>query len=141
MKKLSKGLIIALSLLTVASCARNDIKYYSVSESLNTAEAKKVIDPNIALYFGQDVPGQLLLKDAKTNRKTNAYGKEDFKTCNWAFLSAVVSLQKRAKSLGATKVTNILSNYKGSTFKTPGQYECHVGNVVSRVSLIGDIKK
>lgn len=143
MIKIGKTLALAVGMLTIAACTRHDIVYYSVTESLNTAEAKEVIDPRIALYFGQDYIGdaKILYEYAQTNRKTNAWGKSDFKTCTWAFLSGIVSLQNRAKTLGATKVTNIVTNYPGSAYSVPGMYECHVGQSISRVSLVGDIRE
>lgn len=141
MKKLGKTIVVTLALLALASCARNDTKYISINESLNTAEAKQVIDPKIKLYFGKDAPGQVLQRGVTTKRTTNAVLKEDFNTCTRAFLSGIIALQNRARTLGATKVTNIVSNYKAGTTTPAGQYQCHVGNIVTGVALKADIKK
>ncbi|MFC6277245.1 excinuclease ABC subunit A [Psittacicella hinzii] len=141
MKVLKTLSVLAVAALALGSCARNETSFHSVQETLASAQAKKVVDPNIQLFWGTDAPGTLLLKDATTNRTTNAFAKADVNSCQWAFLSAVVQLQKKAKELGGTKVTNIFSTYKGSNFKSATQYECHAGNLISRVSLTGDIKK
>jgi uncharacterized protein YbjQ (UPF0145 family) len=73
-----------------------------------------------------------------SNRKTNAVGKSDEKACNWAFLSAMIALEKRAKQLGANAVVNIVSYYQKDVMSSATEFECHAGAVIAGVALKGD---
>lgn len=140
--KLAKSLTIALTALVVAACApRDTTHYYSISEALNSAQAKEILDPKIKLYFGKAAPGKTVKAGLVSNKKTNAANKTDQEACQWAFLSAVKQFQERAASMGATKVGNIVSYYKKNTYRSTTQYECHAGNIIGGVALKGDIVK
>jgi uncharacterized protein YbjQ (UPF0145 family) len=76
-----------------------------------------------------------------SNRKTNAFGKSDEKACNWAFLSAMVALEKRAQQLGANAVVNIVSYYDRIVMSSPTEFECHAGAIIAGVVLKGDFVK
>jgi uncharacterized protein YbjQ (UPF0145 family) len=76
-----------------------------------------------------------------SNRKTNAFGKSDEKACNWAFLSAMIALEKRAKQLGANAVVNIVSYYRKVEMSSMTDFECHAGAVIAGVALKGEFVK
>jgi uncharacterized protein YbjQ (UPF0145 family) len=76
-----------------------------------------------------------------SNRKTNAVGKSDERACNWAFLSAMVTLERRAKQLGANAVINIVSYYKKDTMSSTTEFECHAGALIAGVALKGEFVK
>lgn len=59
--------------------------------------------------------------------------------CNWAFLSALISLQDRAKSVEANAVVNIASYYKKVEVRHETMYECHKGGLMAGVALKGDV--
>ena len=140
--KLIKTVTLALSVLAIAACApRNTTHHLSIQDALNSAEAKKVLNPKIKLYFGQPAPGKTLVKGAVTNPKTNALNKTDIEACQWAFLSAVKRFQERAEREGATKVGNLVSYYKKQEYKSTTKYECHAGRSIAGVALKGDIVK
>ena len=83
--------------------ARDDRLRMPLAEALGTADAKAKIDPAIRLYFGsQGHPKPVQsFGTATANRKTNFFNKSDEEGCAWVFLSAVLSLQERARRLGA----------------------------------------
>ncbi|QIM62083.1 excinuclease ABC subunit A [Pasteurellaceae bacterium Orientalotternb1] len=140
--KLSKTVLLSLSALVLAACApRDTVHYLSIDEALNSAEAKKVLDPNIKLYFGKPASGKILVKGAVTNPKTNALNKTDEKACQWAFLSAVKKFQERAAKEGGTKVGNLVSYYKKKEYSSTTKYECHAGHSIAGVALKGDVVK
>lgn len=87
--------------------------------------------PPVITTLGSDV----------SNRKTNAFGKSDEKACNWAFLSAMVALEKRAQQLGANAVINIVSFYKKDVMSSATEFECHAGALIAGVALKGDFVK
>lgn len=87
--------------------------------------------PQILAPLGSDV----------SNRKTNAFGKSDDKACNWAFLSAMVALEKRAQQMGANAVINIVSYYNRKVMASATEFECHAGAIIAGVVLKGDFVK
>ncbi|MGX2947559.1 excinuclease ABC subunit A [Frederiksenia canicola] len=140
--KLSKIVLLSLSALVLSACApRDTVHYLSIDEALNSAEAKKVLDPNIKLYFGKPAPGKTLVKGAVTNPKTNAINKTDLEACQWVFLSAVKKFQERAAKEGGTKVGNLVSYYKKKEYSSTTKYECHAGHSIAGVALKGDVVK
>lgn len=141
MKKLGKTFLALITGLALASCSSTVVNVYTVNQSLETAEAKKVLDPNIQLYFGEAVTGSLAQHSVLTTHTVKRVQGQEFNNCNQAFLEGLVALQNRAKALGATKVSGVVSKFRGSYFNVPGQYECYVNNSVARVSLLADIKR
>ncbi|MDP8170050.1 excinuclease ABC subunit A [Pasteurella skyensis] len=142
MKLSTKLLTIGLAAILLSACsARNDTVYFSIQDTLNSPEAKSVLNPSIKLYFARSASGKVLKSGLVSNKKTNAVGKSDEKACRWAFLSAVKQFQQTAASMGARKVTNLVSYYKRNTYKSRSKFECHAGNMMSGVALKGNIVK
>ena len=108
---------------------------------MNSADFKAKLDKNVRFAFGETSLGSVARNhgEFRTNKKTNAFGKSDEKACNWAFLSAIVSLRDRALAEGGNAVINIRSNYKNNTTSSETEYQCGAGNVVAGVALIGDV--
>ena len=71
------------------------------------------------------------------NRSTNAANKSDEAACQIAFLSAVISLQDRARSLGAHAVIDVRSVTRNQKLESPTQYRCVAGTFVAGVALEG----
>lgn len=136
--------LVSSSLLTLAlaACSSTDTPYYlPINDALKSPDAKGIIDPNIAMYFGKSAPGKIIKANVVTNRKTNSAMKDDQKACRWAFFAAVKQLQEQAQSQGAAKVSNIVSYYKKKTYSSTDTYECHSGNIIAGVALKADIVK
>ena len=74
-----------------------------------------------------------------SNRKTNALNKSDKVACEWVFLSAILSLQKRALREGGNAVVNIRSYYKRQTVSSRTEYMCGTGTFVAGVTFQGDV--
>ncbi|MDG2961315.1 excinuclease ABC subunit A [Bisgaard Taxon 10/6] len=140
--KALKVVMITCAAMAIAACsARNDKQFYSIDEALHSESGKKVLNPNIKLYFGKPAPGKVISPGLVSNKKTNAFNKSDKEACQWAFLSAVKRFQDTAASQGATKVGNLVSYYKKNEFRSTTQYECHAGHLMGGVALKGDIVK
>ena len=145
MKKLIT-LIVALGiLLSVTSTAyARDTRYLMpIASALNTKDAQEKLDKSIKIYFGNQAYPRVLANfgTETTNRKTNSFGKSDQTACNWGFLSALLTLQKRAHQLGANAVVNVVSYYKKNEISSTTDFECHAGGVVAGVALKGDFVK
>lgn len=99
------------------------------------------VDPRIKLYFGNQ-PAPRVAKSIgewTANKKTNAFNKTDQEACEIAFISAVVSLQQRAKLEGGNAVINIISVYKNAKFESASQYRCGAGALIAGVALRGTV--
>lgn len=140
-----KKLILGVSLVLAASTAtaRDDIGRYSVEELLSTAKAEQALDPNIKLFFGKQKAGEVksTYGEVQTNKKTNAFNKSDKEACQWVMLSALKSLQERARREGMNAVMNISSYYKKREFVSETEFECGAGFVMAGVTLKGDLVK
>jgi hypothetical protein len=139
--------LAAIALATLAAPglaqARNDRLQLPLPDALGTVDAKAKMDPAIRLYWGPEKHA----KPAQTfgtytaNKKTNFFMKEDKTACEWAFLSAVLQLQKRAQQLGANAVVNVSSLYRGETSSSETEYLCAAGTFMGGVALRGDFVK
>jgi uncharacterized protein YbjQ (UPF0145 family) len=110
---------------------------------MQSSDAKEKLDGSVKFFFGDQKTPKVLAKLGSdvTNLKTNAFGKSDEVACNWVFLSAMVALETRAKTLGANAVVNIKSYYKRNEFSSATEFECHAGAIMAGVALKGDFVK
>ena len=133
--------VLLLSLISPVSWARNDIQDYSIQEALSLEQAKEKLGNEIRFYFGNQKHGiiQKNYGEFGTNKKTNAFLKTDKQACTWAFLSAMIQLEKRAIHEGGNAVINIKSNYKNKETVSETTFQCGAGNVVAGVALKGTV--
>lgn len=144
MKKIHLAVCTALiSLGSIQAYARDTVATYSIEEALARPEAKAKLDPDIRLFFGnQPTPKvEKTLSEGKTNKKTNGFNKSDQDACQWAFLSAVLELQARARKDRGDAVVNILSNYKDMERSSETEFSCGSGALMSGVALKGKVVK
>lgn len=145
MKKFLLALIVVVSLLATASSIHGrDTKYLlPIETALATKDAQEKLEGSIKFFFGNQPTPTIITKLGTdvSNRKTNAFGKSDEKACNWAFLSAMIALEKRAQQLGANAVVNIVSYYKKDVMSSATEFECHAGALIAGVALKGEFVK
>jgi len=134
------GIVLATSILAVE--ARESISEFDVANGLKSPGQENLLD--IGLFFGDKKHPKIdntISKNVTTSKKTNAFGKSDEVACNRAFLSAIISLQKRASTSGGNAVINIRSNFKHNEYSSQSKFQCGAGNVIAGVALKGDIVK
>ena len=136
-------LLAALMALSGSVNARNTILQLSIEEALNVPKAQGRLNDSIQLYFGsQEHPAvERKIGTWTSNKKTNAVGKSDTFACQWAFLSAMISLQQRAVKEGGDAVVNIRSYYYQNDFTSPTEFECGAGAIMAGVTMVGDVVK
>lgn len=143
--RLQRNIVLSIVFFAMVGVveARDTEHRFSLEEALNTEAAKEKLDGSVKFYFfGQSTPKvKTKLQVAATNKKTNAFNKSDKEACEWAFLSAMLQLQLKAKELDADAVIDIHSFYKKDTFKSSTEYECHAGGFVAGVALKGEFVK
>lgn len=138
------AILIAACAAATPACARDTRSELPLSEIVGSPMAKaEGLDGSVKFYLaGQPHPKVLQsMSEDVTNRKTNGTNKTDAEACRWVALSALLSLQARAKDLGANAVVDIVSYYKKNEFKSAANYECHSGALMSGVALKGRFVK
>src|SRR4051812_26026973 len=115
MKKVATCLVgFGLCIAVATQAHARDDKHLLPIENAMKVTTKEKLEGNVSFYFGSQKHPKVLttISTDGVNRKTNAAGKEDAEACNWAFMSALIGLEKAAHSRGANAVVNIRSNYK-----------------------------
>lgn len=131
-------LLATLALAPVAD-ARDTRHQFDIATAIAAGKADGTLDGSVQFHFkGARAPAVATrLGPARTNKKTNAFGKSDGTACQWVFLGALKALQEAAKERGANAVIDIESNYKSQVFSSATQYECGAGGLMAGVALKG----
>jgi uncharacterized protein YbjQ (UPF0145 family) len=142
MKKMLLVLAMGANGLGVPAQASDRVHMLPIAAAMAANNAQHRLE-GVQYFFGKQASpavAQSLFSD-QTSQKTNAFAKSDVTACNWAFLSAMLRLQKRAKEAGAHGVINIASNYGNHERSSDTEFECHAGAVMAGVALKGDFVK
>ena len=142
MKKGVVAFACVAAIAATSSFARDDRLKFPVDAALSKGQTfKEKPDPSIKLYFGSQKTPSVAKKIGEwtANKKTNAANKSDQEACELAFISAVVSLQDRARKEGGNAVVNITSVYKNEPFSSPKEYTCGAGHIMAGVALRGTV--
>ncbi|MDH3602571.1 MAG: hypothetical protein OEU26_23405 [Candidatus Tectomicrobia bacterium] len=142
--------LLTLALLTISTLcfthlahARDTLHNWNVNEALQIGRDTGAILDNVRVFFAgqQHPPVSKKYGEFRTNKKTNAFNKSDERACQWAFFSAIKSLQERALKEGGNAVINIKSNYKSREFSSPAEFQCGAGAIIAGVALKGTVVK
>ena len=144
MKKVITAAFVTLAIIAMSqkTVARDDRLMFPTGDALSTVAAQSKLQ-GIDFYFGDQKHPEVLkdFGEFNTNKKTNAFNKSDKQACEWAFLSALLQLQERARNLGANAVINIRSNYRNNEVVSETEYQCGAGHIFAGVALKGRIVK
>jgi len=131
------AILLLTSFVAAPAFARNDTLDFTVESAKKLGPKDKLLD--IPYYMaGQKHPA--VAKDfgeARTNKATNKFNKDDDYACAIAFTSAIIQLQTRAKQLGANAVVDIKSVTKGMNLESATKYRCNLGTFTAVVGLTG----
>lgn len=132
--------VAVLAMVTTGAMASDRKVMLPISGGMAANDASAKLNNGVAFYFaGQATPKVVeKLGSDKTSQKTNSFGKSDEKACNWAFLSSMLRLEKRAKELGANAVINIVNNYGNVENPNATEFECHAGGIMAGVAFKAD---
>jgi hypothetical protein len=141
MKRVLATLALASTFFCTSSMARDDVISYEIKDALSSHAAEAKLSSGVKFFFGDQDYGQVKhdYGTFKTNKKTNALNKSDLESCNWVFLSAMITLQDRAIKEGANAVVNIKSNYKNNLTSSQETFQCGAGTFVAGVALTGKV--
>ena len=142
-----KTKLFALTMLLLASMpgvthATDKVVHFAFNNAVVAATQSGKLDGSVKFYLADIKPdGQAtVVKTVTVEKKTNAFGKQDQVTCDWALQSALISLQDDAKEVGANAVVDIVSDYDNE-YRDNEKYECHVGFLMSGVVLKAKLAK
>jgi len=124
------------------SLATDKVVHFAFNNAVVAATQSGKLDGSVKFYLADIKPdGQAtVVKTVTVEKKTNAFGKQDQVTCDWALQSALISLQEDAKEVGANAVVDIISDYDNE-YRDNEKYECHVGFLMSGVVLKAKLAK
>lgn len=142
-KTILLGVCAGLVLIISSADARDTRLRLPLADALGSTNARAQLTEDIKLFFGKQTHPKPVQSfgSFSTNKKTNFFNKSDKEGCEWAFLSAMITLQGRARQLGGNAVINIKSNYKNASFESDTEYECGAGAVVGGVAFTGEVVK
>jgi uncharacterized protein YbjQ (UPF0145 family) len=140
-----KKMVLAALLVATAfsATAADTMVKLPIADALAANDAQQRLGDSVQFYFGDQPTPTVLTRitSDKTSQRTNGFGKSAEKACNWVFLSAMLQLQKRAQSVGANAVINIVSNFNDKEMSSRTEFECANGALMAGVALKGDFVK
>ena len=142
-----KKAILVLCTFALVICApahaRNDYKSFSIDDAFALEAFKTKLGNKVQFYFGNEKHGSVVkvFGTWPTQKKTNAFNKTDEFACQWALLSALLSLKKRALAEGGNAVIEIKTNNDHRELSNSQTFECEVGNIIASVALLGKVVK
>ena len=141
MKTSTFVMAIAAALTLSVAQARDTRLKLPIKDAMETPAAKEKLGGDVKFVFGSGPAGAKTMGTYTSNKKTNFANKSDKEGCEWAFLSAMISLKERALAEGGNAVVNIQSYYKKNEFTSATEYECAAGAFVGGVALRGTVAK
>jgi hypothetical protein len=138
-KTLSICLLILAFLSSATALARNVEHYFKVSEAVASEKGQRLL--NIPYHFsGQNLPNISRKIGTWTGTgKASGFMRSDIASCQTAFVTALLSMQKRAQAEGANAIVNLRSVTRNKTTESPTDYRCVAGSTIVHVSLRGDV--
>ncbi|NOT57465.1 MAG: excinuclease ABC subunit A [Deltaproteobacteria bacterium] len=123
--------------------ARDTLLNLNAQAALEKGRQTGDILSDVKVYFaGEATPAvEKKMGEFKSNKKTNAFNKSDEEACQWAFFSAVKSLQERALKEGGNAVVDVKSNYRDKEFVSATEFQCGAGAFIGGVALKGTVAK
>jgi uncharacterized protein YbjQ (UPF0145 family) len=139
--RLAATLALASCLLASAAPARSDLLDIPVKTATAYDESSALLD---VPYYMAGRSHSAIAKDLgvyRSNKRTNAVAQSDEHACSIAFLSALISLQQRARRRGGDAVVDIKSITQHRDLESSTEFRCAAGNVVANVALTGRVVK
>ena len=136
------ALVLTLGFAT-SIYAADDIRYFSIEEAIKEAKTQGIIDDSIQFKFGSGSGNKdkIFIKNLSTNKKSNKVGKDATASGERGCHAAILQFFTRAKREGATKVVNLTGYFKKIPYDSKTEFQCGVGNLMSGVTLRGDLAK
>ena len=142
MKQTLKIVFVLILLSSFSAHARNEYKEFSIADLKALDSYKTRVGTEVKFYFGSTSQVKILrtFGEWPSLKKTNAFNKTDEFACQWALMSALISLKKRALKEGGNAVF-IQTNNDHRAKTNSSKFECEIGNIIASVAVIGKVVK
>ncbi len=136
------ALVFAALLVSSSALARNTFHDLAVADAVANGKGhENLLDVRFFMAGAEHPAVARELGSFTASRRTNAFNKSDEAACQITFLSAVISLQGRARELGADALIEIRSTTKGQELVSATHYRCVAGTAVANVVLSARLVK
>jgi hypothetical protein len=121
--------------------ARAQSQLYPIAQALSSPDAQAKLDRGVKLYFGRQghPPVARTIGVWPSNKRANKFGRSEQQACDYALLSAVLSLQGRARRERANAVIDIVTSYGDAVTVSAAQYVCDTAGLRVGVVLRGRV--
>lgn len=143
MPRIALAALATLGILaSVPALARDDVLTFPVADVMNNPTYAARLT-GVKFFFGDQAHPAVAreIGSYQSNKKTNAFNKSDKEACEWAFLSALLSLHDRALATGGDAVVNVTGFYKKLPFSSATEFQCGAGATMAGVTLKGTVVK
>ncbi|HUA79358.1 MAG TPA: excinuclease [Dyella sp.] len=137
MKAKTLALTLCVATLPGTALAADKVVHFPFENAVAAATKSGKLDGTVKFYLAGNAPSghvQVVSDYLTVTRRTNAFGKNDQKACDWALQSALIAMQDGAKETGVNALVDIVSDF-GTEYRDSTNYECHVGMLMAEVSL------
>lgn len=139
LKKIIAGSLI---LFVTAVFARSDYVYLDAQQVANGPQGKQRLSGIAYFMKGQNHPAVVQeLGEVHSSKKTRNLGRGDEESCEIALVSALIAIEKKAKSMGADAVINMESYTRDKISADTTKLECNVGSAVANMAVRGTMVK
>jgi hypothetical protein len=141
-RRLASLVLVGLFALPGHALARATEHNLPVRDAVESGDGKENL-LDVPFYMaGQPHPGVArVIGEWSSDRRTRAAFRSDEAACKVAFLSALISLQERARAEGGDAIIDIVSVARDRTTKSASEYRCYAGAAVAQVALEGKVVK
>lgn len=134
--------LVAVLFFSTSAFARNTEHLFSVEDAVTSSIGKKALKDVPYYFIGQKHPKvKKEIGEWKSNKKTRGAFRSDEKSCQVAFLSALVSLQQRVTKEDGDAIINIRSVTKNKITESATEFRCVAGAIIVHVALEGTVVK
>lgn len=132
-----------IMLAAMPASAADAIVQFDLQKAMNAPDTLAHIDGSVKFYFGSTSHPAIIkhLGEGIANKRANGFGRESTRGCERAFLDALITMQDKAKELGANAVINVNSYFKRNEVPITTTVECHSGMWMDAVTLKGEFVK
>ncbi|MSN96703.1 excinuclease ATPase subunit [Campylobacter sp. FMV-PI01] len=125
---------------------------HNINEALNSEFAKKMLDNSVNFEFSKtyDIDEKPLVLSKSSNKYRKKFDSKtkglkiidkDYKTsCQYVFITTLREFESEAKVRGAKSVVNLQGFFQNQTFDSKDEFQCIIGNMITRVILKGNFK-
>lgn len=133
--------IFVLALLSIPAQAKDAWYQFSAKDAQVSELGKEKLATDIKLFMKGEKHAKVLkqLGEYKSNKRSNGFGYSAQASCDRAFISALISLQDRARKEGGNAVIDIYTITKDKKFESAEEYSCIKGALVTNVALMGTV--